>query len=256
MIAEHTKSVDKALSILGCFTPASPALRVKELVSATGLSQSTVSRLLSTMLDMGYVIRDNQSGAYSLGLKAVALAGVALGSNEIYRAAYPHICELQEKSGYNTSLGVLQGHEVFFLASVGHQYLYELNTPIGSSRPLHCTAIGKVLLAYLGENQTRRILPGDQLQKYTASTIINREQLISELNRIRFRGWAADNAEMIPDKYCLAAPLFDRSGKCCAAISISGGRKDRAALAGEEKTLAVLLGTASRISSALGYFVK
>lgn len=250
----NTKSITKALSILSCFTSGEPYLKVSEIAAKLNMTPSTVSRHLNTMLDLGFISRDDTTGSYCLGNAIISLAGVALSGYEIYRHAYPETQKLSSATSLHTYLGVpYDSRNFIYLASVGGTETMDLFTPIGQTSPLFCTAIGKIILAYSDEKTLSHYFKNVPLVKFSENTITNPQQLKKVFGAIRANGYSTISNEFTPGKASVAAPIFNRNHKLAGAISVSGS-VEQVDLPRREKDLAkIVMTTANRISGYLGY---
>ncbi|MBD2860950.1 IclR family transcriptional regulator [Paenibacillus sp. IB182363] len=143
-----TQSVTRALAILSCFSDSEPELRVIDFSKKLNLTQSNVSRLLTTMVSIGYVVRNEQTGYYSLGPEIVTLGGIAFNHYEIRKQALPKLYEIERKTGIDANLAILDNGTVFYLAHVDSYDSPRMYTFVGRRNPLHCTAIGKARLLF------------------------------------------------------------------------------------------------------------
>ncbi|HEY3058880.1 MAG TPA: IclR family transcriptional regulator [Chloroflexota bacterium] len=217
-----TQSVERALSILTCFTDSQPRLRVSDIARLQGLSQSTVSRLLGTMESLGFVERDPQTGLYQLGLELVTLAGVALNQIEVRRQAMAELSSVAAETGLAANLAILRDDAIFYLATVEGPRAPKLFTMIGKRNPLHCTGMGKALLAHLPEDERSAILARLEYPHYTPATASSADELRPMLQRVLERGYATEREELAFGRACVAAAIRDASGLVVAATSISG----------------------------------
>mgnify|MGYP000606517522 CR=1 FL=1 len=133
--SSNAKSVGKTFAILSTFNETTPTQRTSDIASKLHMNISTVSRHLNTMLDWGYLQRDDATGFYSLGLEIVALAGAALQNSSIYRFAYPELQRLSYKYGVHSHMSVPRGVEVVHLISICCENTMELLIPMGHCHP-------------------------------------------------------------------------------------------------------------------------
>ena len=248
-----TQSVTRALAILSCFTDEQPEVRVIDVAKQLNLTQSNVSRLLSTMVSLGYVEKDEFSGFYRLGPQIVTLGGIALNHYEIRKQALPELYELEKKLGLGANLAILSGHRMFYLAHVDSHKSPRMYTLVGRSNPLHCTGIGKVLLAYMSREEAEVAIEADKLHPYTAKTITDKTALYAQLEEIREKGYAIENEELALGRACLAAPVRGRNGKVLAGISISGPLSEIQLEARRQELAGILIEVTDRVSMKMGY---
>ncbi len=251
--AALTQTVERALSILTCFSDAQPRLRVSDIARELELSQSTVSRLLVTMETLGFVERDAQTGLYGLGLELVTLAGVALNQIEVRRQAMAELSAVAAELGLAANLAVLRGDEIFYLATVEGPRAPKLHTMIGKRNMLHCTGMGKVLLANLADDEREAILARIDYPRLTANTAGSADELRPLLERARAQGYAVEREELAFGRACVAAAIRDASGTAIAATSISGPISALDLDRNEPQLAARVIEMADSISHNLGY---
>ncbi|WP_405163647.1 IclR family transcriptional regulator [Nocardia sp. NBC_01499] len=208
--------LDKAAQILGCFEGSVATLTLTEVVRRTGLSQSTVHRLLDQLVTLGWLEREGRR--YHLGLRLFELGAYASRHNQLRRAALPHLISLHHATGHWAHLSVIDGAEVLYLDQIGDPSRSTLPVEIGTRLPVHCTAAGKILLAF-GHRGTAGPPAGDLVPR-TRRTIVRADSLHSELTAAHRQGVAFDREETFHGVLCAAAPLRG-SGPALAAISLS-----------------------------------
>ena len=216
------KSVEKAVDILSCFTIETPVLTVGEITRLTSLNQSTVSRLLATMAQKKCVEQFGPKGQYCLGVKFYQWGSILRQKTNLADLARPVMERLRDVCGEEVSLYVLsEGNRICLEAVKSHHGLARV-TVVGKILPIHCGAAGKVLLAYLSDNERKKILHGKSLAKFTSSTITDPVLLEADLERIRRDGYAVSVGEREDGAYSVVAPVMDGKGEIVASLSISG----------------------------------
>ncbi|MEW8977968.1 MAG: IclR family transcriptional regulator [Symbiobacterium sp.] len=248
-----TKSVARALSILSCFSDRQPELRVSDFARMLGLTVSNVSRLLATMETLGYVERDENTGLFRPGMELLTLAGIALNLNDVRRASVDELQRLERALGLGTNLAVLRDDSIFYLAHFDGPQAPRGYTLLGRRNPLHATAIGKVLLAHLPEDQLNDVLARIPLTQFTTSTITDPNRLREELAQIRQQGFATEVNELALGRGCVAAPVRNRVGQVVAGISISGPLSAMDFEHRKDKLARIIIEAADNISLKLGY---
>jgi len=193
-----------------------------EIFTGLGLPKSSAYQILNTLAKRGYVRHSGDSTKYSLGLRLFELGNQAATRVDIRTEAIPVLRDLMEKTTETCNLGVLDGTEGVYLAKVEGTRPVRLNSWEGKRMHLHCTAMGKVLLAWQEPKELERLLDQLTLIRSTESTITDRTKLKDNLELVRQRGWALDDQENEPHIRCLAAPVYNIKGGVSAAISISG----------------------------------
>jgi IclR family transcriptional regulator, acetate operon repressor len=187
-----------------------------ELTAATGLAKSTTSRLLMALERNGLVRRD-PGGGFRPGELFVRYAWRAGAEAGLVAVAQPFLDRLGELTGETINIGVASHHMVEQIAQVDSRYLIGGTNWVGLSVPLHCAALGKVLLAYHAAE-----LPASRLEQRTARTITSRAALEGDLAQVRRRGYAVTDAELEPGLVAVAAPIYGDGARVVAALSVSG----------------------------------
>lgn len=246
-----SQTVERALGILKCFSDSQPRMRVSELAAASGLPQSTVSRLMKTLENVGFVeLLD--SGMYQLGLETIPLAGIALNQIPLRNEAMVELSNTAAELGLAANLAILRNDGLFYLGSAEGPKAPKHFTMIGRRGPLHCTGMGKVLLAWLDVSTREDILQRIAFTKFTPHTIDDKEQLNRELDEARQRGYAVEREELAFGRACIAAPIFGAAGRVIAATSISGPLRALGLDEREGELAQHILELADRISIRMG----
>lgn len=248
------KSVSKTLAILSLFTEGERMLRTSEIAERLHMNISTVSRHLNTLLDGGFLERDDATGYYYPGLEIVTLAGVALKSKSIYRHAYPELQQLSFNMKVLSHLSIPDGNEIVHLVCCCCEDKTELLYPLGHRQPMYCAAMGRAMLAYLPEEEALRILKSSNLQKYTPETQTDLRGILESLRIVRSKGYCATNNQLHMGKGSIAAPVFDWTRKPVGAISISTQSHRLLAQVDEERFARMVTLVAGKISGKLGYY--
>jgi DNA-binding IclR family transcriptional regulator len=249
--AKQIESVDKALSILECFSDGVSELSLKQLSEKTGLYKSRILRLCGTLMAHGFLIRQ-ESSIYSLGPKLMMLGKMYERSNSLISVARPILRELASITGESAKLFVIQGTKRICLVREKGTYPLSYHVEEGESFELYAGAGGKVLLAYASKDFCDQVLGEKVLERLTPTTIVERSRLEEEFAAIRERGYASSNGELFTEVAGMAAPVFDHENAVCAALAIAGPiqrfTEDR-----RQEMLDSLLASASRLSELLGY---
>jgi len=251
-----TKSVGKTLAILSNFNESTPVQKTSDIASKLDMSISTVSRHLNTMLDWGYLERDNVTGFYSPGYKMIAIAGAALLNNDAYRYSYPELHRLSYRYTVHSHMAMPDGVDMVHLISSSCENTMDLFIPMGHRQPMYCSAMGRAMLAYLPENEVKKILQKSELSKLTSETKIDIEEIKKELIKTRKKGYCVLINELIENKASLAAPIFNRNRIPVAAISVSTSTRGIKIPEREMELVKAVKGAAGRISGRLGYFPR
>lgn len=216
------QSVQRAGLLLESLADEGPELRIAELSRKTGLNQSTVHRLLRTLFNLNFIDQNPNTHKYRLGLKLFELGSSIINKIDIVQLAIPYMEALSRKYNEAINLAKLDKDEIVYIHKIESFTTLKLDLKFGSRHPAYCTGLGKVLLAYLEEDELNSYLERVKLKKFTSNTITHREKLKQELILIRQQGYAFDNEEYIQGVCCLVAPVRDYANKkVCAALSIA-----------------------------------
>ena len=245
------QAVDHCLELIEALTRNEGSRGVTELGTELGLAKSTVHKLLQTLLRRGYAVQDPTSGRYRLGLKFLELGGVVQGGLSIRTVAHPHLQALMEATNETVQLGVLEGHEVVYADKIECARTIRMYSRVGRRSPLHCTALGKVLLADQPESTLRAVLDA-RLDRYAPRTITTSRALRTELREVREKGYAFDDEEFEEGLRCLAAPARDYTGAVVASLGIAGPAA-RFEPARRPELIKLLKDAAEAVSRDLGY---
>jgi DNA-binding IclR family transcriptional regulator len=211
-------TIETALRILQALER-NNGMGVTELATTLDLPKSTVHSHLNTLQTEEYVVKDGRE--YALGLKFLKLGVQSRNRLAVYEHVYPEVDALAETSGEVVNVAVEEyGRGVYLYRAQGEKAVH-LDTYSGMRFHLHCTALGKVMLAHLPEAAAREILDATGLPKRTENTITDPDSLIEEFERIEAQGFAYDDEERLPRLRCVAAPIV-YDGRPIAAISIAG----------------------------------
>lgn len=249
-----TLSLCKAFDILDCFTAETPQLRIIDLTKKLNMTQSNISRLIGTMAAYGYVEKNEENGYYQLGSAIITMSSIALNSIEIRKQALPELFALEQKYGVGANLAILKNNAMYYLAHVDSRTSPRMYTMVGYTNPLHCTAIGKILLAFLPQEERDRILDITGLPTFTHNTITDREVLERELDEVRQNGYSREYSEHAVGSACIAAPIRDRTGRIVAGLSASGKFNQENLIDQEPQVAQAVIESANIVSNKLGCF--
>jgi IclR family transcriptional regulator, KDG regulon repressor len=221
--AYTVKSLVKALKIMECLAEGEKSsYTLTDLSRALRLHVSTVHRLLVNLMREGYVEQDHATGGYRLGFRVLRMGLRVLDSVDFRHVADPLLRELNRQTQETVHLAILQGDQALSIEKFDSPQPVGLDARLGNAMPLHCTGVGKSLLAYQDEGMLQRIAQSPGLQRFTAHTLTSLPELRRELARIREQGYAVDNEEIVDGLRCVAAPIFDHQGKAVGAFSVAG----------------------------------
>jgi IclR family acetate operon transcriptional repressor len=243
----HVAAVERAIAVLDALSDGSAELGTNEIARRTGISPSTVSRLLATLASARIVEHIPATGRYRLGPRLLQLGNLVLGRLDLREVARAYLQELVRKTGETATLSAPGEHDAVTIDFVQSDAVVQSVARLGRPSIGHATATGKVLLAF-GEAR----LPGGRLDPYTPHTITSRHDLEQELERVRRDGYAVAMGEREPDLNAVAAPAFDGDGRLAAIVGVQGPASRFGAGAMKE-AVAPLLVAAGGISSSLGW---
>ncbi|MNW49516.1 Transcriptional regulator KdgR [compost metagenome] len=210
------RAVERALDILMCFTRGSD-LALTEIAGEIGLHKSTVHRLLTTLEEQGFVTRDQATEKYRLGLKIWELSAHLSQNDDPATLLLPLMERLRDRLGETVSLYLRNGTDRLRIQAVQSNQAIRRVAPIGARLPLYVGASSKVLVAYADDSVIQSLLEGPDWP-----TAIDKTAYVAQLQEIRRIGYATSYEEREPGAAAVSAPIFGRSGKIAAALSVSG----------------------------------
>jgi IclR family KDG regulon transcriptional repressor len=246
------QSIGRAFSILEEIARNRDGIGLAELSKRVGLHNSTTFHLVKTMVSLGYVRQLKDSKRYRIGRPLFALAASALDEVEMMSLATPVLEGLSRETGESAHFSVHMGDAVVVLARTGGQGAFQLSDRVGVVRPAHCTALGKLMLAAMTDDQFARFLRRAELKAHTPKTITSVEALRREIATVRRAGMAFDDGEFDAELRCVALPVRDFTGQVIGAIGISGPVW-RLSIEALQKRARLVRTAADRLSAEFGY---
>jgi IclR family transcriptional regulator, KDG regulon repressor len=248
----QNKSMDRGLRILDLFDESTVYLTASEIASAFATTPATLYPTLCTLVDHDYLSRDDRK-RYSLGLKLLERSGQVLAQLDVRRVARPYLRDLARQRQATSDLGILYGKEVLYLERrVGHPAAM-VGEVVGRRVPLHCTSIGKVLLAFLPEPDRSQLIASLPLDCCTPNTIVDPKALTEELDRVVDQGYAVDMQEFHLGSSCVGAPIRAHGGNVVAALSLMLPVGTDGQASDHVEQAHAVMETAHAISRELGY---
>jgi IclR family transcriptional regulator, pca regulon regulatory protein len=251
-----SQSLERGLAILSCFTPSRPVLGIADIAEELDMSRSTTHRYAITLVALGY-LKQGAARKYRLGLRVTDLGMSAMSSTALREHAHPYLRELCERSGYTTSLAVLDGPEIVYVDRARsirrEQRKIDLGLAVGARLPAYCTAMGKILLAHLPEDEQHELISAMKLTKRAPNTITGKQALRDELAQVLEDGFAVNDQELAPGLHAIAVPVRDESRELVATVNMAA---HTSMISLEELADALgphLVSTADRISARAGY---
>ncbi len=194
---------------------------ISELSVRLAMPKATVYRFLQTMKTLGYVRQETDSERYGLSMRMFELGAKALQYPDLVEICKPHMQRLSDSTGETVHLGMLIDSEIIYVHKVDSRHMLGMYSRVGRRAPLHCTAIGKVLMAWETPARRRSILDGCDFKRYREKTITTREDFDVELQRTLDQGFGQDREEFDDHIRCAAIPIFDRLNQVVAGLSVS-----------------------------------
>lgn len=216
------QSLGRALDLMESVALAEQGAGLTELAKATGLAPSTAHRLLKTLQQRRYVSHDAERGLWFIGVQSFTVGAVFLRTRNVVAAARPVMRQLMEESGESVSLAVLDGADAVYLAQIECRAMMRALARPGGRAPLHCSGVGKALLAALGEAERAPLYARIDFIRYTDHTLTEPAALERALRPVASQGYAIDDEEFALGLRCVAAAIRDEHGEPVAAISCSG----------------------------------
>jgi DNA-binding IclR family transcriptional regulator len=250
--AYHIQVLDRAFQLLDHLAENRDGLSLTELAGRLELHKSTAHRLVMVLESNHAVERDLESGKWCLGSRLTQLGMSALSRRNLYSASIGALRELVEETGETAHLGVIRDGEVVSLCHAESTQSVRTPITVGARTPVHCTSLGKAMLAFWAPPEADAFLRGRIFKARTRKTITGSLRLKQDLRAIRTRGYSIDDEEFEEGLRCIGAPVRDASGAVIAAISIAGPTfrviESRVSAIG-----AAVSKAAQAISSQLGY---
>lgn len=223
-----SQSLLRGLAILTCFTPERPVWSLAEITAELNMSRTSTQKYVETFVFLDYLEQFPSATTqhqYRLSLRVTDLGLSALNSTSLVEHSRPYLERLRQESGWTPSVAVLDGSEIVYIeripAHLGGQSAFEKGLAAGSRLPAYCTALGKMLLASLPDDEQEQLLHDTILEEHTRATITNRQALRSELDEIHAVDFALSDGEYMSGLQALAAPIRNVSGHVVAAIGVS-----------------------------------
>jgi IclR family transcriptional regulator, KDG regulon repressor len=212
----EVQTLARGLMILEKLAEATDGLGITELADTFEVDKGSMSRLLQTLSNYGFAEKDERTRKYVLGPQIVRLSRTVLTRMPLRETAKPYLNKLVDATGECAHLAILAKGQALYIDQAESSSSLRVNTGVGTLAPLHCTALGKILLAYAEAPFPK------QLQSYTVRTITDPTTLRHHIEQVKSQGYAIDDEEYDTSVRCIAVPVCDYRERCAAAIGISG----------------------------------
>ncbi|MCA2217409.1 IclR family transcriptional regulator domain-containing protein [Jidongwangia harbinensis] len=246
---DFVQSLERGLAVIRAFDRSRPELTLSEVAVATGVTRAAARRFLLTLADLGYVRNDGRF--FSLSPRVLELGYAYLSSLSLPEVAGPHLEALVAEVGESSSVSVLDGCDIVYVARVPVSRIMTVAISVGTRFPAYVTSMGRVLLAGLPDADLEDHLRGLSVERLTPRTVTSPRALRAEIQRVRAQGWSLVDQELEEGLRAVAAPIRDRAGRTMAAVNVSA-HASRTSLESIRRDLVPpLLATAARISADL-----
>ena len=215
------RSIERSIDVLNLLVPPGRAMTLSQLSRELGAPKSTVLTIVRTLAGRGFLAYDAEPRTYRLG-PALTRFGARAQAVDLRGLAKPHLEALAAETKETAFLAVVDGGEVFYTCKIDSPQPVQYLAQVGVRRPLHCTASGKIGLAYMPDADVRAYIARTRLRRYTANTITKPARLRAELAEIRRRGYAVNRGEFFPELFGIGAPVRDPAGVVIASANLGG----------------------------------
>jgi DNA-binding IclR family transcriptional regulator len=218
----HVPNLERALVIMELLRQHPGGLTGAEIATGARLSKNCVYRITMTLLDHGYLVREEDSKRFSLSRKLLVLGYAAVGEENLVEKSLDVMRDLRNITKESVILGALMGDSGVSLEQVPGLHSFHFTVQPGTRLYTHTSAPGKALLAFLPEQEREALLERMTLTRYNVRTITRKDAFRAELGRVRERGYAVDNAEEFDGVHCIAAPILNQHDYPVATIWTTG----------------------------------
>ena len=218
----HLGSIARALSVLEFLDASQRGWNISELSRKLNVPKSTMHLIVLTLERHGYILRELGSRKYTLAVKVWDLGRGLMRNVLMPDIALTHLHKLVKNVQLTVHLAILEHHQAIYVQKVNAPGLIQFDTYVGKHTNLHCTAVGKVLLAHAAAPRLVQFLEREPFARYTRHTIAYGDQLSKELAKVRQQGYAVDDQEEEIGVRCVAVPVFSKTGECVAALGVTG----------------------------------
>ncbi|MCP2254563.1 transcriptional regulator, IclR family [Prauserella aidingensis] len=215
----HVQSLERGLAVITAFGPATPQLTLSEVAKATGLTRAAARRFLLTLVDLGYVRSDGRQ--FSLTAKVLELGYSFLSGLSLPGLAQPHLERLSAEVSESSSMSVLEGPDIVYVARVAVSRIMAVTISVGTRFPAHATSMGHVLLAGLSDEALEAYAGTATFDRFTDRTTDSAAALRAELAGVREAGYALVDQELEDGLRSIAVPVHGADGAVAAAVNLS-----------------------------------
>ena len=217
--SEYLSTLERGLSVLRSFNQSRPEMQLSEVAAATGLNPAVARRCLNTLVQLGYVAQHGRR--FLLRPEVLVFGSAFLASMNVEGVAGPHLQALRDETGDSSSMAVLSGNDILYIAHVSTNRRIRLGASVGTRYPAYATSLGKVLLAWQDDAAFDALLKDAELTRLTEHTITSKSELKKHLREARANGFASAQDELDYGIVSVAVPVFDADRQIAAAINCS-----------------------------------
>ncbi|GAA2001384.1 IclR family transcriptional regulator domain-containing protein [Microbacterium ulmi] len=237
---EFVQSLDRGLAVIRSFDADRPSLTLSDVSRATGLSRASARRFLHTLVELGYVGTDGRE--FHLRPRLLELGYAYLSGLGLPAVAQPHLQRLSDETGESSSVAILDGGEIVYVARVAVRRIMSAAIGVGTRLPAFATSMGRAMLACGPDARRDEFLRTASLSPLTPYTITDRAALRAEFERIGAQGWSLVDQELEEGLRSVAAPVHDSTGAVVAAVNVAApARRDRVGEEGSDFVAPLLL---------------
>jgi IclR family KDG regulon transcriptional repressor len=244
-------SVANSIRLLTSFSGEEEELGITTLATRLRLAKSTVHRLAATLTGAGFLEQNSETGKYRLGVALFELGALVRRRMDVANEARPKLRELLDRTGETVQLGIVDHLSVLYVYEMESPRAIRMAAAVGGRAPLHCTAVGKVLLAFQPAEYAKQVMDNG-LAAYTPKTITKREALLAMLEEVRLREHAVDDEESESGLRAIAAPVRNHTGAVIAAVGVAAPVQ-RLSKKVMQSWVPSVMETANAVSARLGY---
>jgi DNA-binding IclR family transcriptional regulator len=215
------QALDRAFAVLDLLAESEMPLGLAQVSSSLQLHKSTAHRFLM-VLERHRMVERTGNGKFRLGLRLFDFGNRAIEQYDLRERAQPHLRRLVAETEETAHLCIMEGAHVVYIDKIEPARSVRMITRIGASNPVHCTSVGKAILAFMPEDKTAEIIERTRFERFTHRTLATPEALRAEIEKTRRRGYAVDDEEFEEGLRCIAVPVLDAQRQPVAAVSISG----------------------------------
>ena len=252
MAEKQVQTLERSLDILEVLAAADSSLGVTEIGNRINLHKSTVHRIIGTLCYRGYVEKERESDRYHLGFKIMELGIRCVNDLEVRTVAEPFLVDLVNLFDETVHLVLFDKGQIIYIDKKESSQLAGMRSQVGRRAPMHCTSVGKAILAHMPKEEVLKIIKEHGLPKFTQKTITTPEGLFKELEIVKKSKIGRDDEENEMGIICLGTPIFHYSGRVIGGVSISGP-SIRMLEKGLDKISEALKDAGIQISKRIGY---